>query len=50
LLHRAAPSRVVPADGADQVRASIATLASGRWWPELDRLLADVDWVVPDQV
>jgi hypothetical protein len=51
LLHRAAPTRVVPADAAaDKVSASIATLASGRWWPELDRLLADVDRVVPDQV
>jgi hypothetical protein len=49
LLHRAAPSRVVPAD-ADRVQATIATLASGRWWPELDRLLADVDRVVPDRV
>ena len=51
VLHRAAPSRVVPADAAaDQVQASIAKLASGRWWPELDRLLADIDRVVPDQV
>jgi hypothetical protein len=51
LLHRAAPSRVVPvADGADQVRARIGTLASGRWWPELDRLLTDVDRLVPDRL
>ena len=51
LLHRAAPSRVVPADpSAATVQASIANLASGRWWPELDRLLADVDQVVPDRV
>jgi hypothetical protein len=56
LLARAAPSRVVPSRvvpaeaAADKLRASIATLASGRWWPELDRLLADVDRVVPDQV
>ena len=51
LLHRAAPTRVVPADAAaDKVSASIATLASGRWWPDLDRLLADVDRVVPDRV
>jgi hypothetical protein len=51
LLHRAAPNRVVPADAAaDKVRASIAALASGRWWPQLDRLLADVDRVVPDRV
>ena len=51
VLHRAAPSRVVPAEPAsDQVQASIARLSSGRWWPELDRLLADVDRVVPDRV
>jgi hypothetical protein len=51
LLHRAAPNRVVPADTtAIKLQASIAKLASGRWWPELDRLLADVDRVVPDQV
>jgi hypothetical protein len=49
LLHRVAPSRVVLADAADEVSASIASLPSGRWWPELDRLLADVDRVVPDQ-
>ena len=51
LLHRAAPTRVVPVDtAADKVSASIATLASGRWWPDLDRLLSDVDRVVPDKV
>jgi hypothetical protein len=51
LLHRAAPVRVVPVGGAaDQVRATIASLASGRWWPELDRLLGEVDRVVPDQL
>jgi hypothetical protein len=51
LLHRAAPSRVVPAEAAaGKVQASIASLASGRWWPELDRLLADVDRVVPDRL
>jgi hypothetical protein len=46
----AAPSRVVPAAAAAKVQASIAKLASGRWWPELDRLLAGVDRVVPDQL
>ena len=52
LLARSAPARVVPADpsSAARVQAAIATLASGRWWPELDRLLADVDRVVPDRV
>ena len=41
LLHRAAPNRVVPvpADAtAGRVGASIASLAIGRWWPDLDRL------------
>jgi hypothetical protein len=51
LLHRAAPARVVPAaTTADQLQARIATLASGRWWPDLDRLLADIDRVVPDRL
>jgi hypothetical protein len=51
VLHRAAPSRVLPAEAAsDQVQSSIAKLSSGRWWPELDRLLAGVDRVVPDRV
>ena len=52
VLARSAPARVVPADpsSAGRVQAAIATLASGRWWPELDRLLADVDRVVPDRV
>jgi hypothetical protein len=51
LLHRVAPNRVVPVEGgADQVQARISTLASGRWWPDLDRLLADVDRVVPDRL
>ncbi len=51
LLHRAAPSRVVPAEAAAApLQARIATLDSGRWWPELDRLLAGVDRVVPDQL
>ena len=48
LLHRAAPARVVPADTAtDRLQSSIATLASGRGGPDLDRLLADIDRVVP---
>ena len=50
-LHRAAPSRVVPVAGtASAVATELSQLASGRWWPDLDRLLADVDRVVPDRV
>ena len=48
-LHRAAPHRVVPATRATAA-ATIAHLRAGRWWPDLDRLLADVDQVVPDRV
>jgi hypothetical protein len=44
------PYLVHDADPLALVAASIATLASGRWWPDLDRLLSDVDRVVPDQV
>ncbi len=51
VLHRAAPSRVVPAGGTPaEVEAQLSQLASGRWWPELDRLLSGIDRMVPDQV
>ena len=51
VLHCAAPIRVVPVPpAADQVRSRIANLTAGRWWPDLDRVLADVDRLVPDQV
>ena len=46
---RAAPHRVVPTTPAAAATA-IAHLHAGRWWPDLDRLLADVDQVVPDRV
>jgi len=49
-LHRAAPSRVLPTAGTPaEVGGQLASLASGRWWPELDRLLDGVERVVPDQ-
>jgi hypothetical protein len=51
VLARAAPVRVVPAAAdADRLRTAIATLASGRWWPPLDRLLADAERLAPDQL
>ena len=51
VLHRAAPTRVVPLDTAtDQLRTRLGKLTSGPWWPDLDRVLADVDRVVPDRV
>lgn len=50
-LHRAAPARVVPvASTAAAVTDTIGHLASGRWWPDLDRLLHGVERVVPDAV
>jgi hypothetical protein len=50
-LHRAAPTRVVPAAGVpDAVRAAVAGLRAGRWWADLDVLLADVERVAPDRV
>ena len=50
-LHRAAPSRVLPTAGTPaEVGEQLANLASGHWWPDLDRLLDGVDRVVPDKV
>ncbi|MDF2742604.1 MAG: hypothetical protein K0S88_3974, partial [Actinomycetia bacterium] len=48
VLHRAAPTRVVPVPSVtDQVRSRIGRLTSGRWWPDLDRVLSDVDGSFP---
>jgi hypothetical protein len=48
VLHRAAPSRVVPVTGTpEQVGAQLGGLRSGRWWPEADRLLDGIDQAVP---
>jgi hypothetical protein len=50
VLHRAAPSRVLPAPGtAAAVRERLAVLAAGRWWPDMDRLLDGIDRLVPDR-
>ena len=46
-LAATAPVRVV-ATAADVVER-IGRLATGPWWPDLDRLLAGVERVVPDQ-
>ena len=49
-LHAAAPARVVPAPGTGAVLAeALGRLPTGRWWPDLDRLLEGVESVVPDQ-
>jgi hypothetical protein len=46
-----APSRVVPVVGTpERVGAQLGGLGSGRWWPEVDRLLDGIDRVVPDRV
>ena len=51
VLASAAPHRVVVTeDDHDVLVRSVRGLRAGRWWPELDRLLADVDRRVPDQL
>ena len=50
VLHGAAPARVVPVPDADAAASALTRLTPGRWWPDLDELLADIDRVVPDQV
>jgi hypothetical protein len=49
VLRAAAPNRVVAGAPARPAGDALAALRPGPWWPELDRLLADVDRVVPDQ-
>ncbi len=52
LLHGAAPARVVPARASATgaaLAAELRRLPTGRWWPELDRLLDGIDRVVPDR-
>lgn len=44
------PTRVVVGRPATPILGHLAGLRPGRWWPDLDRILADVDRVVPDQV
>jgi hypothetical protein len=34
----------------EEVGAQLGGLRSGRWWPEVDRLLDGIDRVVPDRV
>jgi hypothetical protein len=46
-LADAAPVRVVPA--ASDITTMIASLATGPWWPEIDRLLDGVERAVPDR-
>lgn len=49
-LHQRAPARVVPVAGdPGELRAALARLRAGRWWPDLDGLLDGIERVVPDQ-
>ena len=50
VLHGAAPARVVPVAGRGAALADeLGRLPTGRWWPDLDRLLDGVEHVVPDR-
>jgi hypothetical protein len=42
-----APTRVLVADAA--AVTSLPRLPTGRWWPELDRLVEGIERVVPDK-
>jgi hypothetical protein len=46
-LAGAAPTRVVA--GGGDLLGTIGRLGTGRWWPDLDRLLEGIDRVVPDR-
>jgi hypothetical protein len=50
LLRSAAPSRVVTAGAGAPVTEQLADLRPGPWWPDLDRLLAGIDRVLPEQL
>jgi hypothetical protein len=49
LLGSTAPPRVVTNPPTVPVVSSLAQLHTGRWWPDLDRMLADLDRVIPEQ-
>jgi hypothetical protein len=51
VLANAAPHRVVVTeDDHDVLVRTVRGLRAGRWWPDLDRLLTDLDRRVPDQL
>ena len=50
LLASAAPSRVVTSRAGASVVDGLADLHTGPWWPDLDRLLAGIDRVLPEQL
>jgi hypothetical protein len=49
LLASTAPVRVVTGRPSIPVVANLAELRTGRWWPDLDHILADLDRVLPEQ-
>jgi hypothetical protein len=50
LLGSAAPSRVVTVRAGPPVIEQLADLRPGPWWPDLDRMLAGIDRVLPEQL
>ena len=52
VLAAAAPARIVPIRAeARELRRTLRSLPTGRWWPEpAERLLDGIDRVVPDKV
>jgi hypothetical protein len=49
VLGSAAPLRVVTSHPSEPLVDRLAGLRPGPWWPDLDRLLAGIERVVPDQ-
>ncbi|HEX2047531.1 MAG TPA: hypothetical protein VHF27_07190 [Acidimicrobiales bacterium] len=49
VLGSAAPLRVVTSHPSQPLVDRLAELRAGPWWPDLDRLLAGIECVVPDQ-
>jgi hypothetical protein len=50
LLGSAAPSRVVTSRAGAPVVDQLADLRPGSWWPNLDRVLAGIDRILPEQL
>ena len=49
VLGSAAPSRVVTSHPSQPLVDRLADLRPGPWWPDLDRLLAGIERVIPDR-
>jgi hypothetical protein len=49
-LGAACPLRVVVTGGYADLASALMALPAGRWWPDMDELLAGIEHVVPDQV